>query len=334
MLSTTSSSTAEGTFLMEFQGKGGSAVVDGDHITLTRKGLGTGLLGWQVARRIPIAAIREVMWQPAGSVSRVGYIHFVLGDAPTPKKTGFIAMSGLPETVDFNGKKESRSFEALHAFILDRIEEHRAAGVDPATIPFLSVEENAKLAAQREVAEQQEKVYAGKIVTRDNLDGTVPSNVAMVQKLKEHPELVKLHSLDAVSAWVDEGEPICVLAFGDAVVALTDRRVLVLKDELGGSRHDEMLLTEISSVSWDSRVLHSGVTFQGPGRQMRVKGLSQGMAQEFIDGVARLRPAPEPATSPTSDPMVQLRELAALRDSGIITEEEFAAKKADLLDRI
>jgi len=58
------------------------------------------------------------------------------------------------------------------------------------------------------------------------------------------------------------------------------------------------------------------------------------MAQEFIDGVARLRRAPEPATSPTSDPMVQLRELAALRDSGIITEEEFAAKKADLLDRI
>ncbi len=40
------------------------------------------------------------------------------------------------------------------------------------------------------------------------------------------------------------------------------------------------------------------------------------------------------ATGATGDPAEQLRRLAALRDEGLITAEEFEAKKADLLDRM
>lgn len=42
--------------------------------------------------------------------------------------------------------------------------------------------------------------------------------------------------------------------------------------------------------------------------------------------------AATPAAAPAEDPMVaQLRQLAELRDAGILTEEEFAAKKAKIL---
>jgi Short C-terminal domain len=41
-------------------------------------------------------------------------------------------------------------------------------------------------------------------------------------------------------------------------------------------------------------------------------------------------PALAPA-APAADPIAQLKELAALRDQGILTEEEFAAQKAKLL---
>ena len=41
-------------------------------------------------------------------------------------------------------------------------------------------------------------------------------------------------------------------------------------------------------------------------------------------------PAPAPA-APAEDPIEQLKELAALKDQGILTEEEFAAQKAKLL---
>ncbi|HZB67383.1 MAG TPA: SHOCT domain-containing protein [Ornithinibacter sp.] len=42
-------------------------------------------------------------------------------------------------------------------------------------------------------------------------------------------------------------------------------------------------------------------------------------------------PPPAPAAGPSPDVVSQLRELAQLRDDGILTEEEFAAQKAKLL---
>jgi hypothetical protein len=42
-------------------------------------------------------------------------------------------------------------------------------------------------------------------------------------------------------------------------------------------------------------------------------------------------PAPAPAAPPAGDPIAELRELAKLRDDGILTEEEFAAEKRKIL---
>lgn len=41
--------------------------------------------------------------------------------------------------------------------------------------------------------------------------------------------------------------------------------------------------------------------------------------------------APAPAAAPDADPIAQLKELGELRDSGVLTEDEFAAQKAKLL---
>jgi hypothetical protein len=40
---------------------------------------------------------------------------------------------------------------------------------------------------------------------------------------------------------------------------------------------------------------------------------------------------PPVAPQPEEDPIAQLRELAKLRDDGILTDEEFAAQKAKIL---
>ena len=47
---------------------------------------------------------------------------------------------------------------------------------------------------------------------------------------------------------------------------------------------------------------------------------------------APLPPPLPPTLSPTESRVEQLERLAALRDSGALTEEEFAAEKAKLLD--
>jgi Short C-terminal domain len=38
-----------------------------------------------------------------------------------------------------------------------------------------------------------------------------------------------------------------------------------------------------------------------------------------------------PAAAPAADPIAQLKELGELRDSGVLTDEEFAAQKAKIL---
>jgi putative oligomerization/nucleic acid binding protein len=42
-------------------------------------------------------------------------------------------------------------------------------------------------------------------------------------------------------------------------------------------------------------------------------------------------PPPPPAAAPVADPIEQLQKLAALKDQGILTDEEFAAQKAKIL---
>jgi hypothetical protein len=41
--------------------------------------------------------------------------------------------------------------------------------------------------------------------------------------------------------------------------------------------------------------------------------------------------APAPAAAPAADPIEQLKELGALHQQGILTDEEFAAQKARIL---
>jgi putative oligomerization/nucleic acid binding protein len=64
-------------------------------------------------------------------------------------------------------------------------------------------------------------------------------------------------------------------------------------------------------------------------RQARRWGAEDPYAQQ-----AYAEPAPPPppvAAAPAEDPVAQLRELAKLRDDGILTDEEFAAEKRKIL---
>jgi hypothetical protein len=55
--------------------------------------------------------------------------------------------------------------------------------------------------------------------------------------------------------------------------------------------------------------------------------------QETAAAPAPAPPAPTPtAPAQASSPIEQLKELAALHDQGVLTDEEFAAQKAKLLN--
>lgn len=65
-------------------------------------------------------------------------------------------------------------------------------------------------------------------------------------------------------------------------------------------------------------------------RQARRWGYTDQGAEYAEPAYAEPPPAPAPA-APQADPIAQLKELAALKEQGILTDEEFAAQKAKIL---
>ena len=57
----------------------------------------------------------------------------------------------------------------------------------------------------------------------------------------------------------------------------------------------------------------------------------QAEAEAYEQQAAAQPPQAAPAAAPEVDMVAQLKELAELKDAGILTEEEFAAQKAKVL---
>jgi hypothetical protein len=163
------------------------------------------------------------------------------------------------------------------------------------------------------------------------------------------------------------GESVEVIITGPSNQAIigTHRRAFVYKKGFmaGASFGSEL-------TSWDYRnlvgvQLHTGmlsgaVLLQAPGQSgTATSAWKQGDADPYkapnaipinrpwkpaTDGVARLRLLIDEVRQPASgavssqaqapDPIVQLKQLGGLRDSGVLTDDEFEAKKAEILGRI
>ena len=68
----------------------------------------------------------------------------------------------------------------------------------------------------------------------------------------------------------------------------------------------------------------------------RVKEIVTGLilGEQTEDAPARTTPTAVPEQAAASDPAEQLKKLADLHQSGLLTDEEFAAKRAALVDKL
>jgi hypothetical protein len=67
----------------------------------------------------------------------------------------------------------------------------------------------------------------------------------------------------------------------------------------------------------------------GVARRQQAKAQQSAETQAYPE--QQMAPQPVAAAPDTSDMVEQLKELASLKDQGILTEEEFAAQKAKIL---
>jgi hypothetical protein len=149
--------------------------------------------------------------------------------------------------------------------------------------------------------------------------------------------------LAPVASYLREDETVRYVAFGTherggGVLVLTDARLMFFLRRVMTPTLD-LPLGRISSVRTSSGVstgevaLAVGEDVVAVSRIAKVdlESLAHAIRQAVV--AAPAEPASPEAASEV-DPFEAMERLAALRDSGVLTESEFAAKKQELLDRL
>ncbi len=122
-------------------------------------------------------------------------------------------------------------------------------------------------------------------------------------------------------------------------LVVTDQRVAFFRAGLFGQVLETIPLKGITSIERKSFMGHRSVRLHTSHDELEFKTFDKESEQQLVTAIERGRagstPQPQPvAAAVQPDASDTLRKLAELRDSGVLTDEEFASKKAEILARI
>jgi Bacterial PH domain/Short C-terminal domain/Protein of unknown function (DUF2510) len=186
----------------------------------------------------------------------------------------------------------------------------------------------AKQAARQEeaAATTEERIAAG--ARRDVEEAKAKMRVRFgagreIKKLPDHlwhDETVELLSSGTV------GEK-------NGLLALTSHRLIFLFSGLMNAAFEDFPISNISSISYKSGMLMASIEVYASSNKAIITNVNKLDAKEIADAIrARLgRPAAATSVQAVASDADELAKWAALRDSGVITAEDFEAKKRQLL---
>lgn len=122
----------------------------------------------------------------------------------------------------------------------------------------------------------------------------------------------------------------------NGVFIATDRRMVFYGKKMFGYDLEVFPYSNISSIEMSKGMMGHSIGFFASGNKIEMKWINSGDVSEFTQIVkSKIGKKSEPAQTTSQNNSVdladQIRKLADLRDQGILTEEEFQAKKSQLL---
>lgn len=147
-----------------------------------------------------------------------------------------------------------------------------------------------------------------------------------------------------------EDEDVVNLARGEydgkeGLIVVSDRRVMFVEQGLIRHNFEDFPYEKVSSVKTETGMRSGKITIYASGNKAELKDIHPKVRAVEIGDYVRVRisagssskasAAEAPAAVGVTDsPMEQLKKLGELRDAGVLTPEEFDAKKAELLSRM
>lgn len=123
------------------------------------------------------------------------------------------------------------------------------------------------------------------------------------------------------------------------LVVLTTERLFFFEKSMGSETIEEFPLQVISSLSVNKKVTGETLKIFASGNNAEIGSMMHGQGDALVRRFHNQKQksstvSPTSAAASTDDPMSQLERLGQLKEKGLISEEEFQDKKADLLRRL
>ena len=157
-------------------------------------------------------------------------------------------------------------------------------------------------------------------------------------------------NLSAVGQHLDEGENIIESCFGayetkimgsdsvrNGVFLVTEKRVVFFGKKLMGYDMESFPLSKVSAIEMSKGLMGKSIAMKMSGNDAKMKWIQKGNPEGVVNYVRENmgeKVAAPVASTGSDDIPAQIQKLASLKDAGILTEEEFATKKAELLAKM
>lgn len=350
-------------FMGAYDGYTGRIEVDDHTITILRQGMAAKLSGQRVpSRTLPLAAVSDVAFKDASRLVN-GHLQIAFGGEPLPALTATTAASD-PNTVLFR-HKQREAFRELAAFLQKVVAMNRSQGVDSAQVYAAAddpqahhvgkldayaqrlEEKSATLQAQSEERQAAGRQDRGeKLAAKLDPSGERPDIVAAAARMSNR--LGGGRELKKLAEHLHDGEEVQLIAQGtyadrQGILVLTNLRLLFLFHGLVSQAKEDFPLRLISSVQTKSGMVTGELRVFVSGNNAVIKGIVKNDLAPLADAVregiaAASTPPPAPAATAAApeppDVFAQIEKLADLHRAGILSDEEFAEKKRELLGRL
>lgn len=119
----------------------------------------------------------------------------------------------------------------------------------------------------------------------------------------------------------------------NGLLALTSHRLIFLFTGLVNSAFEDFPISNISSISYKSGMMLASIEVYASGNKATISNVNKADAKEIADAIrAKLsRPAAASTVRAVSSDADELAKWAGLHNSGVISVEDFEAKKRQLL---